>query len=266
MRYIGLLFICSFSLHAGIYYAKVEPFLSYTLKASYSAEVTTSIIELEGKLATGGLIVQLDDGLDKKELKSSQDKLIALSKTAKLMQRNIANAQEIVRVKEDNYGRIKELKTKSKVDKDNELINFITAQNQLLSLEQSLENIHVQVSDLEYHIALLNDKIDKKNFHVRKGNLIYKIYVSKGDYVMAGSPVIDVYDVSEGKLTLYLSKEDKVLAERGVLYIDGQRSDSKVHKIWSVADTQNISAYRCEILLNKPHDFSVLKKIEFKEK
>lgn len=265
MRYIGLIFLCALTANAGVYYAKLEPFLAYTLKASYGGDVTASAQALEGKISDGTLVVQLDDALDKKELKSSLDKHTALSKTSQFVQQNILNAQEIVRIKEDNYARVKDLKTKSKVDKDNELINVINVQNQLLSLEQSFENIHVQLSDLEYHIALLKDKIDKKNLHVSKGDLIYKIYVSKGDYVLNGAPLIDVYDVKQGKLTLFLSKEDKALAERGVMYIDGQKSDIKVHKIWNVADTQNISAYRCEILLQKPKDFSVLKKIEFKE-
>ena len=266
MRYLGLLLFCVLSANAGVYYAKVEPFLAYTLKASYGGEVTAAAQGLEGKISDGSLVVQLDDVLDKKELKSSLDKHAALSKTSQFIQQNILNAKEIVRIKEDNYARVKDLKTKSKVDKDNELINVITVQNQLLTLEQSLENIRVQLSDLDYHIALLKDKIDKKNLHVSKGDLIYKLYVSKGDYVLNGASLIDVYDVSQGKLTLFLSKEDKALAEHGAMYIDEQKSDIKVHKIWNVADSQNISAYRCEILLQKPKDFSVLRKIEFKEK
>ncbi|MDD3344607.1 MAG: hypothetical protein PHR87_13650 [Sulfurospirillaceae bacterium] len=265
MRSIGLLLLSVLGLHAGIYYAKVEPSSTYTLKASYSAEVTASLLELEGKLSEGNLVVRLDDALDTKELKFSQEKHHSLLKTVTLMQQNILNAQETVRIKEENYGRIKELKTKSKVDKDNEFINLLNVKNQLLNLEQSLQNTYVQLSDLDYHINFLKDKIDKKNLQVPKGNLIYKIYVTKGDYVVTGSPLIDVYDVREGKLTLFLSKEDIELARRGVIYVDGKKTDLKVHKLWSVADTQNISAYRCEILLPHPDIFSMLKKIEFKE-
>lgn len=266
MRYIGLLLSLSFSLHAAVYYAKVEPVMGYTLKASYGGEITTSLLSTEGKLSNGAVIVKIEDTLDVSELKSSQEKQKALVKTAKLIQENIANAKEVVRIREENYGRIKELKTKSKVDKDNEFITLLGVQNQQLSLEQSLESLHVQLSDLEHHIASLKDKIAKKNLQVPHGNLIYKIYVSKGDYVQVGAPLIDVYDVREGKLTVYLSKEDKALAEHGVLYIDGQKSDSKITKLWDVADMQNISAYRCEIIVPAPKEFSVLKKIEFKER
>ena len=66
--------------------------------------------------------------------------------------------------------------------------------------------------------------------------------------------------------TIFLAKEDVELARKGVVYLDGKKSDAKVDKIWQVADTQNISAYRCEILLSAPESFSILKKIEFKEK
>ena len=35
---------------------------------------------------------------------------------------------------------------------------FLNVQNQLLSLEQALENIRLQLSDLNYHSAFLKDK------------------------------------------------------------------------------------------------------------
>lgn len=88
--------------------------------------------------------------------------------------------------------------------------------------------------------------------------------MKKGDYVNVGTSLVDAYDVSKGKLTIYLSREDVDLAKTGVMLLDGKESNIKVDKIWDVADTQNISAYKAEILIPAPKRFSQLIKVEFK--
>lgn len=265
MRIIAFFILGYFSLHAEIYYAKVEPIASYVMKASYGGEVLESLKKFESTKSQGQRVLWLDDSLDKKELNASQEKLKSLRKNVTLIKQNSLNAKETARLREENYARMKDLKTKSKVEKENELITFLNAQTQYLSLEQSLETVMMQIRDLEYHSDFLKDKIAKKNIHVEKGFLIYKIYPTKGDYVSVGAPLVEVYDTRQGKLTLFLSLEDKQKADKRVIYIDGERSHAVIDKIWDVADTYNISTYRCEILLPEPTSFSVLKKIEFKE-
>jgi dGTP triphosphohydrolase len=264
MKYLIVVCLSVFQLSASIYYAKVEPKEMYSIKASVSGEVQHLYKEYEGKISNGKTLLQIDDVLDKKELMNSKTKLSALRTTLEMTQINLKNAKEIENIKTENYDRIKDLKTKSKVEKDNELINLLNAQNQVITLENSVQNLLIQISDIEYKIATLEDSIEKKNVKVAKGFLIYKTYVNKGDFVNVGASLVDAYDISKGKLTIYLSKEDVALVQTAVMYVNDAATEYKVDKIWDVVDTQNISAYKAEILIPAPKRFSELLKIEFK--
>ncbi len=264
MKYLLSLFVLALSLNASIYYAKVEPYETYSIKATVSGEVISVFKEAEGKVSNGGILIQIDDFLNKKELKSSYKKLEILKRTMQLTEKNVKNSKEVERIREENYKKIKNLKTKSRTSKDAELINLINASNQVLSLENSLENLKVSINDLDYKIATLEDTIRKKSIKINKGFLIYKIYITQGDVVNVGTPLVEAYDISKGKLTIYLSKEDVDKAKSSKLYINGKVSNYKVDKIWSVVDTQNISSYRAEIIIPAPKRFSELLKIEFK--
>jgi len=264
MKCLLSLFVLALSLNASVYYAKVEPYVAYTIKASASGEVVSLFKEAEGKVSNGGVLIQIDDFLNKEELKSSKTKLSSLKRTMELTQKNIKNAKEVERIREETYNKIKDLKTKSRTSKDAELINFINASSQVLSLENSLENLKVSISDLEFKIASLEDTITKKSVSVTKGFLIYKTYVDQGDFVSVGTTLVDAYDISKGKLTIFLSKEDVDKANSSEIYINDKKSDYKINKIWKVVDTQNISSYKTEIIIPAPDRFSELLKIEFK--
>ncbi|WP_024955630.1 hypothetical protein [Sulfurospirillum arcachonense] len=266
MKYLLSLFVFALSLNASIYYAKVDPYETYSVKASASGEVTSLYKEAEGKVSNGGVLIQIDDFLNKKELISSQTKLESLKRTLELTKQNIENSKEVERIRKDTYERIKNLKTKSKTNKDAELINLINANNQVLSLENTLENLKVSISDLEYKIATLQDTINKKSVKIKSGFLIYKTYVDEGDYVNVGASLVDAYDISKGKLTIYLSKEDVANAKSSVIYINDKPTTLKADKIWKVVDTENISSYKTEIIIPAPKRFSELLKIEFKAK
>ncbi len=264
MKYLLTLCVLALSLNASIYYAKVEPYEAYSIKASVSGEVIFLFKEAEGKVSNGGVLLQIDDFLNKKELKSSKTKLSSLKKTMELTLKNVRNSREVESIREKNYKKIKNLKTKSRTSKDAELINLINASNQVLTLENSLENLKVSISDLEFKIASLEDSIKKKSINVKQGFLIYKTYVNEGDFVNVGTPLVDAYDISKGKLTIYLSKEDVDKAKNSVIYINDKPSELKADKIWKVVDTQNISSYKTEIIIPAPKRFSELLKIEFK--
>lgn len=252
------------SLNASVYYAKVEPFEAYSIKTSVSGKVVSVYNEAEGKISNGGTLIQIDDFLNQKELKSSKMKLKSLKNIFLLTKENIKNLKKVEEIRKINYEKIENLKTKSKVEKDNQLVTLISSSNQVLSLENSLENLQVSISDLEYKIATLKDTIEKKNVKIKKDFFIYKTYVSVGDFVNAGNSLVDAYDVSKGKLTIYISKEDVDFAKNGVIYIDDKPTSLKVDKIWDIVDTQNISSYKTEIIIEAPSRFSELKKIEFK--
>lgn len=255
MKYLLSLFVLALSLNASIYYAKVDPYESFSIKATASGEIVSVYTEAEGKVSNGGVLIQQDDFLNKKELASSEKKLKSLKRTLELTQKNVNNSKEVEKIRADNYNRIKDLKTKSKTSKDAELINLLNASNQVISLENSLENLKVSISDLEYKIATLNDTIDNKSVKIDKGFLIYKIYVTKGDFVNVGTPLVEAYDISKGKLTIFLSKEDVDIVNSSVVYINDKATNLKIDKIWKVVDTQNISSYRAEIIVPAPKDF-----------
>ncbi len=266
MKYFILAILATVGLSANIYYAKVEPLQKYSIKSAVSGKVLTSVDKLEGRVSNGQIIIHLDDVLNKEDLKNSVNKLKILNEMIKITKKNFENAKKIASIRLSNYNKIKNLKTKSRVEKDNELINSVNAQNQSLSLKSNLENLKSQLNDQKYKIATLKDQIAKKSIRVTKGYLVYKLYLQKGDFAGVGTPLVDAYDISSAKLTIFVSKEDYALAKNGVIYIDGKKTNYKVNKLWKSADTQNISSYKAEIVIPAPKVFSKLVKIEFKSK
>ncbi len=266
MRYFILAVLASIGLNATIYYAKVEPVQKYSIKSAVSGRVLSSNYNMEGRISKGEVIIHLDDVLNKEDLKNSILKLKTIKDLISITKKNIENAKRVAHIREQNYKKIKNLRTKSRVEKDNELINSVNAQNQVLSLMSNLENLKSQLDDQKYKIASLKNQISKKSIVVPKGYFIYKLYLQKGDFAGIGSPLVDAYDISSAKLTIYVSKEDYALAKKGVIYIDGKATNYRVDKLWDTTDTQNISSYKAEILLPAPKVFSKLVKVEFKEK
>ncbi len=266
MRYFILAVFASVALNATIYYAKVEPVQKYSIKSAVSGKVLKSNYEMEGRVSNGKIIIHLDDILNREDLKNSIQKLKTIKNLISITKENLKNAKEIASIREKNYKKIKNLKTKSRVEKDNELISSVNAQNQVLNLMSNLENLKSQLDDQNYKIATLRDQIKKKSIIVPKGYLIYKLYLQKGDYAGVGTFLVDAYDISKAKLTVYVSKEDYDLAKNGVIYLDGKPTSYKIDKLWNNADTQNISSYKAQIIMPAPKVFSKLVKVEFRIK
>jgi len=266
MKYFVLVILATIGLNATVYYAKVEPVQKYSIKSAASGKIVSSNDEMEGTISNGAVLIHLDDALNKKDLKSSYRKLEIINKMIKITRKNLANAKEIANIRKKNYNKMKNLKTKSIVEKDNELINSVNTQNQVLTLLGNLENLKSQSNDQNYKIATLKDLISKKSVIIPKGYLIYKLYLKKGNFAGIGTPLVDAYDISHAKLTVFVSKEDYNLAKNGVIYLDGKATNYKVDKLWNNADTQNISSYKAEIIIPAPKVFSKLVKVEFKAK
>ncbi len=264
MKYLISFLALTIGLNAGVYYAKVDPVQEFSIKASARGKVVMMAKEAEGRVSKGGVLIQIDDVLNKKELVASRGRLESLKRTLVFSERNLENSKKVAQIREENYQRIKSLKTKSKSSKDNELISSLSASSQVLSLKNSLEALKVSISDLGYKIASLQESIANKKISIKKGFFIYKTYVDEGDYVNIGSRLVDVYDISRGKLTLYLSKEDVKNLSKSVIFVDGKATALKVDKIWKVVDTQNISSYQTQIIVPAPKRFSQLVKIEFR--
>ncbi len=262
-KVLFLSMLISSYLLADVYYARVEPVESYSIKSSASGQVVRSNISLEGRFVKDSLVIKIDDASNLQDLKTSQEKLKALKEIELIDIQNMKNAKLSYEIKKRNYDRIKNLKTKSIYEKDNQLVLVISAQSQYLSAKQTLQNIKSQIDDLKYKIFTLKDTIDKKNIHL-KDRFLYKLYVKKGDYVNSGTLLMDVQDISKAKLTIYLSYEDMSNLDKKTIYINGKKSDLKFHKVWKVADTTNISSYKAELYIPAPKVFSRVVKVELK--
>lgn len=252
------------SVQASEYYAKAEPKELFSVKASVNGEVVFVDDRQEGKNSDGTVVVKIDDKIDSADLKASKQKLKFLLSNISLMKQNLVNTKKVSQINEDNYSRVKNLSSYSKIQKDTKLLAMINSQNSYISVSTSLVNLKTQKEDLALKIKTLEDRIDKKNIKPIKGNYIYKIYPRVGDYLNPGAKLMDLYDVSGAKLVIYVSADDLVGIEQKKIYLDAKESAVKIDKIWSVADSVNISSYRVEILIDKPEKFSKLVKIEFK--
>lgn len=250
MKYMVFLGLFVSSVFADVYYGRMEPFHIYNIKAAVSGQIIVADIEAQSKVAGDEVVIQIDDAVDKVDLKNAQQNLASLKKS-------IANAQKVLRIKKNIYYKVKALSTKSQFQKDAELVTYLNAQDQLINLE-------TKANDLVFKVANLKDRIAKKKI-VLKDLYVYAVYVEKGDFVNPSAPLVRADDLSKARVNVYLSREDVALAKEGHIYIDGKKSDKMFSKIWNVADSKNISAYRAEMILDKPAVFSKLVKIEIKK-
>jgi len=264
MKALFLSLMISQALLASAYFAKAEPVDTFTLKAAVSGQVVKVDERKEGKTSDGSVLIMIDDKVDSINLSASKEKLAFLQSNIALAKQSVANSLKASRIDKQNYQRVKNLSSYSKVQKDTKLLASINASNAYIQAKTNLENLKTQKADLTVKIATLEDSIAKKNISVRKGLYIYKLYPNVGDFVSMGSPLLDTADISHARLTIYVTKEDLAGIENKKIYIDDKVTAYKIDKLWSIADSQNISAYKTEIVIDKPAIFSKLMKVEFK--
>lgn len=234
-KIIGSLLIVSASLLANEFYAKIEPLETYTIKSSVNGKIIKAYESLEGKFVVKDSIIEIDNQLNTIDLKNTQEKLQTL--------------KSILEIEEEILKSYEKVSSKSKYDKDNQKIKIL--------------NIISQISDLETKIATLQDTIANKKYELIN-QYLYKLNVKKGDYVNPGSTLFTAMDISSGKLTIYVPIDLIEEIKSKEIYIDSQKTNLKINKIYDVADEKHISSYKCEILIPKPQKFSTLVKIEFK--
>ena len=233
---ILLLLFTPLLIFAKVHYAKVEPYESVVLKSAVSALVMDVDLEAEGSIVDQKRVIYLDDHLDKINLKTSNETLLILHETLKRQ--------------ESYFQRIDKLKTASTNQKDNAFYSFASAKTQYL--------------DMQYKIAQLEDSIEKKSI-VLNHMYLYEVMVRKGDYVTPGSPLASIVDASRAKLVLFLEPSELEEIEQKTVYLNGEKTEYKVDKVWRVADEKFISSYRAEIYITAPKgSFSKLMKVEVK--
>lgn len=231
-----LLLLSPLLLFAKVHYAKVEPYESVILKSAVSALVMDVDLEAEGSVVNQKRVIYLDDRLDKINLKTSNENLLILHETLKRQ--------------ESYFQRIDKLETTSTAQKDNAFYSFSSAKTQYL--------------DMQYKVAQLEDSISKKSI-VLNNKYLYKLMVRKGDFVNPGTALAEVKDATKAKLVLFLEPEELDNIDEKSVYLNGEKTEYKVNKVWKIADEKFISSYRAEIYMPAPKGlFSKLMKVEIK--
>jgi len=249
---------------ATVHYAKVEPVESSMLKSAVSALVVSVDLDAEGTRVEGERVVYLDDALDKINLASSKKNVTLLHEMLDINKEIAKSLKSTVERQEGYFNRINKLSTASKTQKDTAFSAFTTAKTQYLGTKEKIVNLEKQILDVAYKISQLEDAIVKKSL-VLKDKYLYKLMVRKGDFVAPGTVLAQVMDMSRAKLVLFLEASEIENIEEKSVYLNGEKTEYKVSKVWQVADEKFISSYRAEIVIDAPKGaFSELIKVEIK--
>ena len=235
MKIIWIYLFTISSIFANEYSAKLEPIESYQVKSATAGKVIYSNSDVEGLKANNSTIIELDSVLNKVELEQSKNKLKFI--------------EDMLRIEKNNYDRLNQVSSKSEFEKDTQKLKVI--------------NLESSKADMMIKIETLKDIIANKKL-VEKSNYIFNIAVKEGDYVNAGTLLYEAKDLSKGKLEIFvpIAQIDEIKNKK--IYLDGVKSDTKISKIYDVADATNISSYKVELILTNIQTFSRLVKIEFK--
>ena len=235
MKIFIFCFILVNSLIAGEYYSKLEPIESYKVKSAVSGKVVFSNTEVEGFKAKNSVIIGIDSKVNQMDLSQSRNKLSFIN--------------DMITIENNNYNRLKKVSSKSIFEKDTQKLKVI--------------NLKSSKADMIIKIENLKDTIKNKKL-VEKSNYISMISVKKGDYVTPGTLLYESKDLSKGKLEIFVPINEVENLKAKTIYIDGIKSDVKINKIYTIADTQHIYSYKVQLLVPNTKTFSRLVKIEFK--
>ena len=261
---ILLVLLTPLLLFAKVHYAKVESYESIVLKSAVSALVMDVDLEAEGTMVEGKRVIYLDDKLDQVNLTSSKQSVILLQQMHDINHDIAESLKETVKRQEGYFNRINKLTTASKTQKDNAYSSFTSAKTQYLGTREKIVNFEKQILDMEHKVAQLEDSIRKKSL-VLNNMYLYKLLVRKGDFVNPGSPLAQIEDMSKAKLVLFLEPEELSGLDQKIVYLNGEKTEYKVDKVWRMADEKFISSYRAEIYIPTPKGlFSKLMKVEIK--
>lgn len=196
----------------------------------------TPVKEFEIKAQVSGIVKYVNSKLEARYLKNTKtilqidikDENIELEK-----EKNSFKIQdEIVKIKEKNYNSKARVSQISLYNKNIEKLSLLEAKKILIDTQRTIKK--------------LQHNINKKIF-TGKDIYISTIYKEKGEYVNIGDKIYDAYDFKKTKITLYLSKNEIKNIRNKEIYIDGEKSDFRVSKIFKIKDTNKISRYKVEL-------------------
>jgi hypothetical protein len=264
MKFVLLFFLLFSLLKANVYYAKVEPYELRKISSNVSGEVLFSDESLLGKKLSRKPYIIIDSKLDREELKAINKKLRFTKETLKSNEEILTNLKKILLLKRKNYERIRSLKIKSKIEKDNEYYNLIASENSFINTQKEINNLKINIADLEYKKEQLLKSIADKKVRA-KGFVLYALHVKAGQVVNIATPLATIADTSKALLTIYLDSEDLEHLNTRTIYINDEKTAYKVERVIAIADEKNISKYRAQIIIKAPKIFSKLVKVELKE-
>jgi hypothetical protein len=235
MKLFFTLCLLTISLYASEYYAKLEPYDTFIVKSAVSGKIDYINTSALGKVVKNEAIIKMDIKLDETELQHTISKLNSV--------------KDMLSIEQKNYDSIKNLTSKSIFEKDAQKTKVL--------------NYETQVADLEIKIATLKDKIENKILK-ENNTYIHEISVKVGEYVNTGTLLYTAMDFSKGKLEFFIPINDAEILKSKTIFLDGEKTDLKINKMYQVADSTHISSYKCEIVIKNPKEFSKLYKIEFK--
>jgi len=233
-HFLSFLLLSSFTFGQE-FYSMINPIKTFTIKSAVSGEVITVDKSLEKKYVNNSTIIKLDDSLDVVNLEQTKVKL--------------ANQKETQTIENEILDSYNKVSSKTKIEKDAQRIKVL--------------NISSTIADMEMQIANLENNIKKKN--IKASNIyVSSVEVEVGDFVNAGGLLYKGYDLSSGKLEVFLPINEINSFKNKAIYLDGKQTGLKINKISKVADEKNISSYKAEIIIKNPKTFSKLMKVEFK--
>jgi len=254
--------VVTLALKASEHYTKVEPLERYTIKSSVSGKIVWSDLEAEGQIVNKE-IIKIDSKIDQKELENA-------IKTRQITKESLELAEEILPLLKENfkrqkyyYQRLSKTVSTSQNQKDLTFSSMVSSKNQYISTKDKILSLQRQISDIDFKIEMLRDRISKKSINL-KNLYLYRLFVKKGDYATPAKPLALVDDLSRAKLTIFLSKEELENIDKKSIYIQGKKTNLKFSKIWKEADEKFISSYKAEIILEPKYRFSTLVKVEVK--
>jgi len=262
-KILSFLLLGVMALSAKEYYSKVEPYEILTISSNVSGQVMFTDEQKQGERLGKSAYIKIDDKLDRIELNNVRKKIALLKNTLKLNEAMQKNYEEILAKKQKNYDNIKDLRTKSVIEKDREFYDLVSTQNTLLSTAKEVDNLKVQINDLKLRSEQLRKSIADKSV-TAKGYVLYALNVKEGQVVNPGMTLSQVADISKAKLTVFLNARDMQRAKGATIYLNGKKTDYKVDRLWSIADATHLSSYKAEIIIKAPKHFSELMKVELK--
>ena len=251
MKKFLLISLISFSaLVADIYYAKAEPLEQITVKASYGGTVVKADTLIEGSIATGASIVELDTSLDRADLLTTERKIASQSKL-------LATNKSVYLKRLSYFEGMKKIKSKSKTEVDNAFYAQASAHERYIATQNTF-------LDLIQRKKVLKKYIEEKTVSFPQW-YVYKLFVKQGDVVSMGTPLVEIANTSKAKLRLFLSAEDALTHKHKKLFIDGELTPYTLDRVWKVANSEHISSYETLLYIEAPKLFSKVVKVELKK-